>query len=234
MVMLLFVYRSVVTMVPGARHGVHRAVRGPRGRRRSSANSGIIGLSTYSTNMLTLLAIAAGTDYAIFMLGRYHEARNVGEDREAAFYTMYHGTTARHLGSGLTIAGAVVLPELHPAAVFPESGCPAAIGVLVALVAALTLAPAVLIIGRHVRSARAQAQAMRTRGWRRIGTAIVRWPGPILVGDHRHCADRSARAARLQDQLRRPPLPPATTLRPMSATRPPNGTSPRRGSIPSC
>ena len=22
---------------------------------------------------------------------------------------------------------------------------------------------------------------MRTRGWRRIGTAIVRWPGPILV-----------------------------------------------------
>src|SRR5262249_59596414 len=24
-------------------------------------------------------------------------------------------------------------------------------------------------------------RAMRTRGWRRIGTAIVRWPGPILL-----------------------------------------------------
>ncbi len=47
-------------------------------------------------------------------------------------------------------------------------------------------------------------RTMRTRGWRRIGTAIVRWPGPILVVDARDRPDRSARAARLQDQLRRP------------------------------
>ena len=40
------------------------------------ANSGVIGLSTYSTNLLTLLAIAAGTDYAIFVVGRYQEARS--------------------------------------------------------------------------------------------------------------------------------------------------------------
>ena len=42
------------------------------------ANAGIIELSTYSTNLLTLLVIAAGTDYAIFILGRYHEARTPG------------------------------------------------------------------------------------------------------------------------------------------------------------
>src|SRR4029079_9661585 len=35
------------------------------------ANAGIIELSTYSTNLLTLLVIAAGTGYAIFILGRY-------------------------------------------------------------------------------------------------------------------------------------------------------------------
>ena len=35
----------------------------------------IIGLSTFATNLLTTLAIAAGTDYAIFLVGRYHEAR---------------------------------------------------------------------------------------------------------------------------------------------------------------
>ena len=67
------------------------------------ANYGIIGLSTYSTNLLTLLVIAAGTDYAIFILGRYHEARLAGQDRESAFYTMYRGTSHIILGSGLTM-----------------------------------------------------------------------------------------------------------------------------------
>ena len=71
------------------------------------ANAGIIGLSTYSTNLLTLLVIAAGTDYAIFILGRYHEARHAGQDRVSAFETMYRGTSHIILGSGLTIAGAV-------------------------------------------------------------------------------------------------------------------------------
>ena len=72
------------------------------------ANAGIIELSTYSTNLLTLLAIAAGTDYAIFILGRFHEARYDGQDRVSAFNTMYHGTAHIILGSGLTIAGAVL------------------------------------------------------------------------------------------------------------------------------
>ena len=70
-------------------------------------NAGIIGLSTYSTNILTLLVIAAGTDYAIFLLGRYHEDRGNGQDRETAYYNMYGGTAHVILGSGLTVAGAV-------------------------------------------------------------------------------------------------------------------------------
>ncbi|OJZ70033.1 hypothetical protein BRW65_21105 [Mycobacterium paraffinicum] len=39
----------------------------------------VFGLSAFATNLLTLFAIAASTDYAIFMLGRYHEARYAGE-----------------------------------------------------------------------------------------------------------------------------------------------------------
>ena len=68
----------------------------------------IIGLSTFAVNLLTLMVIAAGTDYAIFSIGRYQEARGAGEDREAAFYTMFHGTAHVILGSGLTIAGAML------------------------------------------------------------------------------------------------------------------------------
>lgn len=53
------------------------------------ANAGIIELSTYSTNLLTLLVIAAGTGDAIFILGRFHKARFAGQDRVQAFNTMY-------------------------------------------------------------------------------------------------------------------------------------------------
>ena len=143
-------------------------------------NAGFIGLSTYSTNLLTLLVIAAGTDYAIFILGRYHEARYTGQDRVSAFETMYRGTAHIILGSGLTIAGAVFCLRFTRLPYFQSLGIPAAIGVMVAVVAALTLAPAVLTIGRHFGLFE-PSRPMRTRGWRRIGTAIVRWPGPILV-----------------------------------------------------
>src|SRR6516165_9345477 len=144
------------------------------------ANAGVIELSTYSTNLLTLLVIAAGTDYAIFILGRFHEERNAGQDRVPAFHTMYRGTAHIILGSGLTIAGAVFCLTFTRLPYFQSLGIPAAIGVFVALVAALTLAPAVLTIGRHFGLFDA-SRAMNTRGWRRIGTAIVRWPAPILV-----------------------------------------------------
>jgi RND superfamily putative drug exporter len=144
------------------------------------ANAGIIELSTYSTNLLTLLVIAAGTDYAIFLLGRLHEARHAGQDRVSAFNTMYHGTAHIILGSGLTIAGAVLCLTFTRLPYFQSLGIPAGTGVLVAVVAALTLAPALLSIGRHFGLFE-PARPMRTRGWRRIGTAIVRWPGLILV-----------------------------------------------------
>ena len=65
-----------------------------------------MGFSTFSVPMMTSLAIASGTDYAIFLIGRYHEARQNGEDPESAYYTMFHGIGHVILGSGLTIAGA--------------------------------------------------------------------------------------------------------------------------------
>jgi putative drug exporter of the RND superfamily len=143
-------------------------------------NSGIIALSTYATNLLTLLVIAAGTDYAIFFVGRYQEARTAGEDRETAFHTMFSGTAHVVLGSGLTVASAVYCLTFTRLPYFQSLGLPAAIGILVALLASLTLGPAVLTIGSFFGLFDPK-RVMQTRGWRRIGTAIVRWPGPVLV-----------------------------------------------------
>lgn len=178
-VMLLFIYRSAVAMLL-VMLTVIVEMSAARGVAALLANSGLIGLSTFATNLLTLLVIAAGTDYAIFLMGRYHEARHAGEDRETAFHTMYRSTAHVILGSGLTIAGAVFCLSFTRLPYFQSMGPVGAIGVLVALAAALTLTPAIVAIAGAFGLLDPR-RAVQTRRWRRIGTAVVRWPGPILV-----------------------------------------------------
>ena len=90
-IMLLLVYRSVVTTVL-VLVMVFLELTAARGVIAFLGNAEVIGLSTFAVNLLATLSIAAATDYAIFLIGRYHEARLDGEDRETAYYTMYHGT----------------------------------------------------------------------------------------------------------------------------------------------
>jgi len=178
-VMLLFVYRSIVTVLL-VLVMMFLELAAARGIVAALGYYDLIGLSTFAVNLLTTLAIAAGTDYAIFLLGRYHEARNNGEDRETAFYTMYHGTAHVILGSGLTIAGATFCLSFARLPYFQTLGVPLAIGMLVAVAAALTMAPALLTICSRFGLFDPKRKA-GTRGWRRVGTAVVRWPGPILA-----------------------------------------------------
>ncbi|MGC7202927.1 MMPL family transporter, partial [Mycobacteroides abscessus subsp. abscessus] len=93
---------------------------------------------TFAVNLLTSLAIAAGTDYAIFLVGRYHEARNIGEGRLQAFQTTYHSVSHVILGSGLTIAGATFCLSFTRLPYFQSLGIPCAIGMVVVVAAALT------------------------------------------------------------------------------------------------
>jgi putative drug exporter of the RND superfamily len=178
-VMLLLVYRSIVTvlLVLGM---VFIELAAARGIVACLGYYDVIGLSTFAVNLLTTLAIAAGTDYAIFLVGRYHEARQSGEDRATAFYTMYHGTAHVILGSGLTIAGATYCLSFTRLPYFQTLGVPLAIGMLVSVLAALTMAPALITAGSRFGLFEPKRK-MKTRGWRRVGTAVVRWPVPILA-----------------------------------------------------
>jgi RND superfamily putative drug exporter len=178
-IMLLFVYRSIATMVLILLM-VFVELGSSRGIVAFLGDTGVIGLSTFATNLLTLIAIAAGTDYAIFLIGRYQEARGDGEDRETAYYTMFHGTAHVVLGSGLTIAGALLCLRFTRLPWFQTMAVPCAVGVMVAVVAALTLGPAVVVIGSRFGLFEPK-RAINSRGWRRIGVVVVRWPGPILV-----------------------------------------------------
>ena len=179
-IMLLLVYRSIVTVLITLVMVV-LSLATARGLVAFLGYHDIIGLSTFATNLLVTLAIAAATDYAIFLIGRYQEARSVGEDKETAFYTMFHGTAHVVLGSGLTIAGATFCLSFTRLPYFQTMGVPLAIGMVIVVLAGVVLMVAIISLATRFGLLEPK-RAMRIRGWRKIGAAIVRWPGPILVG----------------------------------------------------
>ncbi|MDY6997860.1 MAG: MMPL family transporter [Actinomycetota bacterium] len=140
----------------------------------------IIGLSTFATSLLVTLAIAIAVDYAIFLIGRYQEARSKGETPESAYYTMFGGTAHVIVGSGLTIAGATFCLSFTRLPYFQTLGVPLALGMLVLICVALTFGPAVVTAASRFGLLEPK-RAMRVRGWRNVGAATVRWPGAILV-----------------------------------------------------
>ena len=179
-VMLLLVYRSIITTILMLVMVV-LSLAATRGVVAFLGYHEIIGLSSFATNLLVTLAIAASTDYAIFLIGRYQEARSMGEDKESAFYTMFHGTAHVVAGSGLTIAGATFCLSFTRLPYFQTMGVPLAIGMCVGIISALTLGTAIITVGSRFGLFEPK-RAMRIRGWRKVGAAVVRWPGPILVG----------------------------------------------------
>lgn len=177
--MLMFIYRSPLTVIL-LLVTVGIELSAARGAVAILGTNALISLSTFAVSLLTSLAIAAGTDYGIFIIGRYQEARQAGEDRETAFYTMYHGTAHVILGSGLTIAGATLCLGFARMPYFQTLGIPCAVGMLIAVLVALTLGPAVLVVGSRF-GVFDPKRVLSVRGWRRVGTAVVRWPLPILA-----------------------------------------------------
>ncbi|WP_343574257.1 RND family transporter [Mycobacterium sp.] len=177
---LLVVYRSIITVIL-LLVMVGLELLAARGIVAYLGEHNVFDLSTVATNFLVALGMAAGTDYGIFFFGRYQESRQAGEDPEKAYYTAYRGVAPVVLASGLTIAGAILCLTFTRLPYFHSMGVPCAVGMLVTVAVAVTLVPAVLSAGGRF----GLFEPKRTIGvyrWRRVGTAIVRWPVPILAG----------------------------------------------------
>jgi RND superfamily putative drug exporter len=177
--MLLWFYRSIITVLL-VLTAVVLSLASARGVVAFLGYHQIIGLSTFATSLLVMLAIAAATDYAIFLIGRYQEARGDGEDRESAYFTMFQGTAHVVLGSGFTIAGATFCLSFTRLPYFQTMGVPLAIGMTVVVITALTAGSALVVVAGRFGLLEPK-RTMRVRGWRKIGAAVVRWPGPILI-----------------------------------------------------
>ncbi|MGH3725927.1 MAG: RND family transporter [Mycobacterium sp.] len=178
-VMLLIVYRSIATAFLTLLIVMVELICG-RGMVAFLAFHKFIGISVFASNILVSLILGAGTDYAIFLIGRYQEARHGGEDRETAYYTAVRGVSHVILGSGLAIAGATFCLQFTRLNYFNTMGVPCAVATLVAVAASLTFGPAVLALGSRFGVFEPKVKASAGI-WRKVGTVTVRWPGRILV-----------------------------------------------------
>ena len=178
-IMLLVVYRSIVTTLIQL-FLTALSLQCSRGVIAMLAEDGRFGLTTFAGNILTMLAIATATDYGIFLFGRYKEARASGEDRDSAYYSTFRSVAPVIIGSGLTIAGAIYCLRFARLPYFSTMAEPVAIGMAVIVLAAITLGPAVLYLGSRVGLYESRRPA-RSRLWRRVGTAVVRWPAAVMV-----------------------------------------------------
>jgi RND superfamily putative drug exporter len=177
--MLLLVYRSISTLLVPLL-GVLIEMLVAKGVIATLGHLGYIELSSFAVNIVVALTLGAGTDYGIFLMGRYHEARQAGESREDAFYIAYRGVTPIIIGSGLTIAGACYCLTFARLNYFHTMGPAVAIAMLFTIAAALTLGPAILTVGSLFGLFDPRSKAKATL-YRRIGASVVRWPVPILA-----------------------------------------------------
>lgn len=177
---LILVYRSVATaLVPLVGVGIALAV--ARALISGLAELEVIQVSIFAASLSAVIVLGAGTNYGIFLVGRYQESRRSGLSREDAYYAALAGIQHIVIASALTVAGAMACLAATRLAMFSTSGVPCTIAILVTLAAALTLGPAILAITTRLGLVEPRESSSRRR-WHRIATGVARWPGPVLAG----------------------------------------------------
>ncbi|MFF5520587.1 MMPL family transporter [Streptomyces coeruleorubidus] len=115
------------------------------------AEHGGLTVNGQSAGILTVLVFGAGTDYALLLVARYREELRRHEDRHEAMALALHRAGPAVLASGATVVLSMLV--LLAAEMNSTSGLGpvAAIGVAVALLAMMSLFPALLVIfGRWI------------------------------------------------------------------------------------
>ena len=112
-----------------------------------------VSLNEFVPNIMSMMGLAVGIDYCLFILSRYREERQGGSEKLQAIIDS--GTTAGKavMFSGLTVVFALVGMFVIPDKVFHALGTGAIVVVFVAVLAAVTLLPAIVgLLGDKVNS----------------------------------------------------------------------------------
>ncbi len=157
--------------------------------------SDVTDVSVFSINVVTILGLGLAIDYGLFMTGRFREEIARGRDvEEAIAHTM--ATAGRTVAiSGVTVAISLSGLLIFPMAFLRSMGFGGLSAVLVAMVAALTVLPALLaVLGRRVDALSVRRLLRRrppadpvapVRGehgfWYRLAHSIMRRPVTYAV-----------------------------------------------------
>jgi RND superfamily putative drug exporter len=108
-------------------------------------------LSTFVTNIITMIGLAVGIDYSLFIVQRFREERTRGRERVDAIVTAGSTASRAVLFSGIAVVIALSGLLIMPDPMFRSFGLGAILVVVAAVAAALTLLPAVLgLLGDRV------------------------------------------------------------------------------------
>jgi RND superfamily putative drug exporter len=150
-----------------------------------AAHAGLT-VNAQSAGILDVLVFGAGTDYALLLTARYREELRRNEDRhEAMAVALRRAGPAVVASAGTVIASllALVIAELNST---KSLGPVLAIGVAVALLAMMTLLPALLVVfGRWIfwpaRPAYGSVEPTSSGVWARVGRGIAVRPRVVWV-----------------------------------------------------
>jgi RND superfamily putative drug exporter len=133
--------------------------------------------------LLTVVLLGAGTDYGLFLIFRVREELRRGKpvDEAVSFSLCKVGESITF--SGLTVVGALATVVVATFGLYQGLGPALAIGIAVALLANLTLLPALLaVLGRSVFWPRIPRPGQRSGGtWGRIAGKVVGRPVLTLI-----------------------------------------------------
>ena len=140
-------------------------------------------VSIYSINITTILGLGLAIDYGLFMVGRFREELHRQESvQDAVARTV--ATAGRTVAvSGVTVAVALVSLMLFPETFLRSMGYGGVATVLVDMLAALTVLPALLaVLGPRVNALRIRRSVHRpaadeaSGGWYRLARSVMRRP----------------------------------------------------------
>ena len=144
-------------------------------------------LPFFIANMITMIGLAVGIDYSLFIVSRYREERARGLDKNDAIANT--GATAGRavLVSGLTVVVGLMGMLLLPNTIYRSIGLGAILVVVIAVVASLTLLPAVLVLlgdkvdALRIRGRKNSSNQRQSRFWDRVAGAVMRRPVVSLL-----------------------------------------------------
>ena len=176
---LLVVYRNPITMlVPLIGIGMSLVIAQSAVAGLSAATG--LGVSNQAIILLSAMIAGAGTDYAVFLISRYHDYVRRGDSSDEAVRQALGSVGKVITASAATIGLTFLAISFAKMGVFSTVGVSSAVGVGVAFLAALTLLPAILVVmGR--RGWIAPRRELTARFWRRSGIRIVHRPRTYLV-----------------------------------------------------